>query len=272
MFQMKKVSIPDRKGKVYKRRAANGTIYIEFEFSREYDPQKQYARTKRTTIGKQCEDDTSSMFPNDNYYKFFPDAVVPMLDEYRSACLRVGAYILIRKVIRDYALDQKVSDIIGQDSGLFLDLAAYSIVCEDNAAQYYPDYAFNHPLFTKDMHICSDTKVSRFLQKITIDESVQFLNLWNAERDVREKIYISYDSTNKTCQAGDIELAEYGTPKDNSDKPVIGYAIAYDRDNREPLFYEDYPGSVADVSQFQYMLETARGFGYRNIGYNRAKL
>ena len=26
----------------------------------------------------------------------------------------------------------------------------YSIVCENNAGQYYPMYAYNHPLFTKD--------------------------------------------------------------------------------------------------------------------------
>ena len=52
---------------------------------------------------------------------------------------------------------------------------------------------------------------------------------WNRERNHRERIYISYDSTNKHCQAGDVELAEFGHEKDKQKKPVINYSIAYFR-------------------------------------------
>ena len=157
--------------------------------------------------------------------------------------------------------------IIGKDSGLFLDLTAYSIIAENNAAQYYPDYAYNHPLFTKNMRIYSDSKVSEFLNSMTDNQSVGFLNEWNASRDHRERIYISYDSTNKNCQAGDIEMAEYGHAKDDRSKPVINYSVAYDKNNREPLFYEEYPGSIVDISQLQYMLERAKGYGYKKVGF-----
>ncbi len=40
------------------------------------------------------------------------------------------------------------------------DLAAYSIVTENNAGQYYPEYAYNYPLFTQGMKLYSDSKVS----------------------------------------------------------------------------------------------------------------
>ena len=78
--------------------------------------------------------------------------------------------------------------------GLFLihiqkDLAAYSIISENNAGQYYPDYGYNHPLFTDKMRIYSDSKVADFITGITPDQSVGFLNEWNARRDHREKIY-----------------------------------------------------------------------------------
>jgi hypothetical protein len=109
-----------------------------------------------------------------------------------------------------YRLDEKIGEIIGKDAGLFLDLAAYSIVTENNAAQYYPDYAYNHPLFTTGMKVYSDSKVSSFLRDISRSDSIKFQNDWNKSRDHREKIYISYDSTNKHCQAGDIEITEYG--------------------------------------------------------------
>ena len=185
----------------------------------------------------------------------------------RSSCLRIGTFIIIRKIIEEYKLDDMIKRIIGRDSGLFLDFVAYSIITENNAGQYYPDYAYNHPLFTGNMRIYSDAKVSDFLNDITMDQSITFLNEWNESRDHRERIYISYDSTNKSCQAGDVEIAEFGHAKNGQDKPVFNYSIAYDRNNREPLFYEAYPGSIVDVSQLQYMLEKALGYGYKKVGF-----
>lgn len=92
--------------------------------------------------------------------------------------------------------------------GLVLDLAAYSIITENNAGQYYSDYAFNHLLFSDNMKIYSDSKVSDLLQSMTEEQSVGFLNDWSSSWDHREKIYISYDSTNKNCQAGEIKIIE----------------------------------------------------------------
>ena len=166
-----------------------------------------------------------------------------------------------------YGLEERIMEIIGKDAGLFLDLAAYAIVTENNAAQYYPDYAYNHPLFTDGMKVYSDSKISSFLRDISRDDSIKFLNEWNKGRDHREKIYISYDSTNKHCQAGDIEIAEYGHEKDRQKKPIFNYSIAYDRKNRLPLFYEAYPGSINDMSQLQFMLDKAAAYGYRNAGF-----
>lgn len=60
---------------------------------------------------------------------------------------------------------------------------------------------------------------------------------------------------------------EFGHPKEDRGLAVFNYAVAYDKTNREPLFYEEYPGSIVDVSQLQFMLEKARGYGYRNVGF-----
>lgn len=183
------------------------------------------------------------MLPNENYLKYFPDEDLPELRDRtkRSSCLRIGAWVVIRKIMEDY----KLADILRQyicekDLGLILDLAAYSLISENNAGQYYPDYAYNHPLFTNGMHIYSDSKVSDLLQSISAEMSASFLNDWNSTRDHREKIYISYDSTNKNCQAGDLEIIEYGHPKVDTGEAIFNYSIAYDTHNKEPLFYEEY--------------------------------
>ena len=208
--------------------------------------------------------------PNENYLKYFPDEDIPEVKDRtaRSSCLRIGAWLVIKKIIEEYKLTDILGKYIGmKDLGLLLDLAAYSIITENNAGQYYPDYAYNHPLFSNGMRIYSDSKVSDLLQSMTEEQSVSFLNDWNASRDHREKIYISYDSTNKNCQAGDIEIVEFGHPKADAGLPVFNYALAFDTQNREPLFYEKYPGSINDVTQLQVMLDKAAGYGYKKIGF-----
>ena len=37
--------------------------------------------------------------------------------------LRAGPYFVLRKIIAEYRLDEMLGDIIGKNSGLFLDLA-----------------------------------------------------------------------------------------------------------------------------------------------------
>lgn len=263
------VKLPDAPGKLVKVKKGD-TTYIDYEYDRTYDKTAKYTRPRRSTIGKLSKDDPAVMQPNQNFLKFFPDAELPEIKDRttRSSALRVGAYIVIKKILKDYGLVEILGEYFSEkDLGLFLDLAAYSIVCENNAGQYYPDYAYSHPLFTEDMRMYSDSKVSEFLNSVTADQSVGFLNTWNESRDHREKIYISYDSTNKNCQAGDIEMVEFGHAKVDMGLPVFGYAIAYDTNNREPLFYEKYPGSINDVSQLQFMIDKAQGYGYRKIGF-----
>ncbi|WP_230397660.1 IS1634 family transposase [Novisyntrophococcus fermenticellae] len=263
------VRIPSVQGKITLREK-NNAVYVVYEYDRIYDPERQYTFPKRVTIGKQSQADAALMQPNQNFLKYFPDAELPEEKNRisRSSCLRVGAYFVIRKIINDYNLLEILSAYFDEkELGLFLDLAVYSIVTENNAAQYYPDYAYNHPLFTYRMKQYSDVTVSDFLSSVTDDQSVGFLNTWNESRDHREKIYISYNSTNKNCQAGDIEMVEYGHPKVDMGVPIFNYAVAYDTNNREPLFYEKYPGSLNDVSQLQFMLDKAIGYGYKKIGF-----
>ena len=263
------VKIPFVQGKITRRKKKD-VVYIEYEYDRIYDPVRQYTFPKRVTIGKLSETDPELMQPNQNFLKYFPDAELPETKNRtsRSSCLRVGAYFVLRKIIEEYNLVELLGGYFEQrDLGLFLDLAVYSIIAENNAAQYYPDYTYDHPLFTNGMKQYSDSTVSDFLNSVTDDQSIGFLNSWNETRNHREKIYISYDSTNKNCQAGDIEMVEFGHPKVDVGQPVFNYAVAYDTHNQEPLFYEKYPGSLNDISQLQFMLDKAFGYGYKKIGF-----
>lgn len=263
------VDVPDEKGKITFREKGKAK-YVYYEYERVYDPKRKYTTVRRSTIGKMSDEEPSRMRPNENFRKFFPDAEVPEERENtgRSSALKAGTYMVINQVVKDLGLSEKLEAAFGaRNSGLILDLAAYSIITENNAAQYYPDYAYNHPLFTPNMRAYSDSTISDFLRDLSEDQRQMFLNLWNEERNKRERIYVSYDSTNKNCEAGDISMLEYGAAKVDAGLPIFNYAIGYDVNNREPLMYEKYPRSINDVSKLQYMIAKVKGYGYNNIGF-----
>ena len=263
------VEIPNLKGKITTKPKGDA-IYVNYELGRTYDPDKKYNVPKRVTIGKLSKSDHKMMIPNQNFLIYFPEVELPeeKFNSNRSSCLRIGAYIIIQRILDEYGIPALLRRYFeDKELGLFLDLIAYTITCENNAGQYYPIYAYGHPLFTEGMRFYSDTKVSDFLCGMTGEESVGFLNDWNDSCDHREKIYISYDSTNKNSEAGNIEMVEYGEPKVDVGAPIFNYSIAYDTQNAKPLFYETYLGSIADISQLEYMVGKAKGYGYKNIGF-----
>lgn len=263
------VEIPSVSNKITYRKK-NGKCYVYYEYDRIYDPQKQYTAVKRTMIGRRSEIDPSMLVPNQNFLKYFPDVELPEERQRsaRSSCLRVGTNIVLQKLIRESGVKTILQKYFKEkDLELLLDLASYSIIMESNVAQYYPDYAYNHAIYTEGMKIYSDSKVSDFFKSITDEQTIGFLNSWNEIKDHREKIYVSYDSTNKSCQAGDLDIVEYGHAKVEQGAPIFNYSIAYDTKNQVPLYYEAYPGSLNDMSQLQFMIDRASGYGYKKIGF-----
>lgn len=269
MYLKTLVKVPEVQGKITYR-TKGSTTYVEYESNRVYVPEKKYTTVSRKTIGKLTDAEKRIMQPNENFLKYFPETELPEEKDRssRSCALRIGTWVVIRKIVNDYKLPEILGRYVStKDAGLLLDLAAYSIVEEDNRAQHYPAYAFSHPLFTEGMRLYSDSKVSDFLQEMDAEVSAAFQNDWNEERNHREKIYISYDSTSKHCEAGDLRIVEKGHSKKHEETNIFNYAIAYDTQNREPLFYELYPGSINDISQFQCTVDKARGYGYKRIGF-----
>jgi len=268
MYLNTTVKIPEIKGKIISKKKGS-TTYILYQYGSEYNQEKRYAVPLRAIVGKVSPADTSLMFPNEKFQVYFPDAEIfeELPFAYRSCCLKIGASIIIKKTIDEYKLIPMLRKRFGNDTGLILDLISYLIIEEENAGQYYPDFAFTHPLFTEKMTIYSDVKICRLLASMTKDQCIGFLDDWNKHRDHKSRIYVSYDSTNKNSEAGEIDLVEFGKAKDDKGLPVFNLSIAMDKTNRVPLFYEEYPGSVTDVSQFTFMVDKVMEYGYSKIGF-----
>ena len=186
----------------------------------------------------------------------------------RADSLIIGPYAVVKAINNDYGLRDCLVTAIGEDKADFtIDIATYLIVTEGNQAQHYPAYAWDHSLFTKNMRIYSDSTISRHLRTITQGTISDFFKAWNVGIAKDKKINISYDSTNKNTQAGDLEFAEFGHAKTDKGTKIINTAIAYDPENKFPLFYEAYPGSIPDVSQLTFAIDMADDLGYENLRF-----
>ena len=207
------------------------------------------------------------MHPNEKYKIHYSDINTVELNEgnKRSQCLRTGGYSLIRKMFNDTKLNDIINPLFREKSGLIKDLVSYEIIEESNIMQHFEDYEYNHLLFNENMHIYSDSSVSDLLSKnITPDDINTFINAWTKINSSKGKIYISCDSTNSNCQATDIGLCEMGYAKLNPTKPIINLSIAFDEDNKIPLFYELYSGSIPDISCIDTMMHKANGYGFKD--------
>ena len=92
------VPIPQIHGKI---RIKKGT-YVELEISRKYVSRTKHSQPTRVAIGKVDPENKEYMFPNEAYYEHVPDPVYPeVISQARSKCLRIGTYLVIKKVIKD---------------------------------------------------------------------------------------------------------------------------------------------------------------------------
>ena len=116
MYLNCRIKIPDSGGKITIK-FVSGTSYVYLEQGRIYDKEKKYNVPKRTCIGKQDPEQTAFMYPNEKFLKFFPRELLPFERDtrIRSGCLHIGPFIVIRKIISDYHLDEMIGRIIGQD-------------------------------------------------------------------------------------------------------------------------------------------------------------
>lgn len=120
MYYDFQVEIPEAKGKIITKKKGSVT-YVLYQYGQEYKSEKRYAIPKRAIIGKVSSENSSMMFPNEQYQGYFPDAVLPgeRNDADRSCCLRIGSWIVIRHVLDEYHLSEMLYKPLGKIQGCF---------------------------------------------------------------------------------------------------------------------------------------------------------
>jgi len=106
------IKVPDIPGKITTKEKGNA-IYVNYEVGREYFPDRKYTIPKRVTIGKLSKADGKMMVPNQNFLTYFPEVELPeeKFNSNRSSCLRIGAYLIIQKVLDEYKIPELLEPV-----------------------------------------------------------------------------------------------------------------------------------------------------------------
>lgn len=258
MINYKPVDLPDRTVTV---RTKSGT-YVYLTQRVEYSSKLKCSRPKRIAIGKLNED--GMLIPNQNYFDLYGKPVELDVPGERADTVSCGPFVVVDAIARKTQLMDVLESVFPEQWEKILDLAAYMMMTENNVMQYFEDYGYHHALFN-DCNF-TDSTIGRLFDNMSIKDMDLFIRAWvkmHADKD----IYISYDSTNMNCVAGNLELAEYGHAKDNSDLPQINMSLGYNQTGNKPLFYSLYPGSIIDNTECEKMVERAKYYECENMGF-----
>ena len=258
MINYKPVDLPDRTVTV---RTKSGT-YVYLTQSVEYSSKLKCSRPKRIAIGKLNEE--GMLIPNQNYFGLYGKPVELDVPGGRADSISCGPFVVVDSIARKTQLMDVLESVFPEQWEKILDLATYMMMTENNVMQYFEDYGYHHALFNESNF--TDSTIGRLFDNMSIKDMDLFIRAWvkmHADKD----IYISYDSTNMNCVAGNLELAEYGHAKDNPDLPQVNMSLGYNQTGNKPLFYSLYPGSIIDNTECEKMVERAKYYECENIGF-----
>ena len=252
------VDRPDRTVIVH----ANNYDYVYLTEKVEYSSSLKRSVPKRTAIGKLNEE--GKLIPNQNYFEIFGNEEERIDPNDRADFISTGIHSAVNAIAKDLQLKDLLDSIFKENSKKILDVAMYLITRQNNAMYFFEDYGYAHSLFNEKNF--SDDTIGKLFEDIHVKDIDLFITSW-VHMHSSENIYISYDSTNMNCTAGNLELVEYGHAKDNADLPQVNVSLAYNQTDNVPLMYEVYSGSVIDNTECKKMVDRAVYYGCKNVGF-----
>ena len=248
-----KVKIP-RGSRIQKK---DNQYYVYKPVAYIYKKDKKQSIEKRVCIGRKIDDEY--MIPNTQYTKYYDD-VKRELNNPREFCdtLKIGNMLLIKKILKDTSLDD-ILEVHDDKKDMIINLASYLIIEGNSSFQHYPSFAYNHNIIGA---LYSDSYICKFLKSFSDKEKEVFLDAWNRINNKQDKLYINYDSTNTNVSSSGIELAEYGHAKKDEGLPQINISLASSLKDNTPLYYDIYPGSIIDNTEFNYSANKLISYGY----------
>jgi transposase len=249
------VNSPDDSGIVIKKAGKKGErfVYKQTSFFRN---EKGKPRNTAKIIGK-FDAGSGKMYPNSNYFELFN--VHPAFPD--VSVWDYGYSYLVQKCARDIGLSDCLEQALGELTTDIIVMAAY-IIREGNAMDGIDDWQRRN-YFSGFRELLTSQRTSRMFANITFERRLKFFKSW--VKTALTGGSVCYDVTSISSYSHEMISVERGYNRDGDDLAQFNLGMFCDENEKTPLYYNRYSGSLTDKTNLKYVLDNAKSVGIEKV-------
>jgi transposase len=254
------VDIPQGSGVHVKSAGAKAEKYV-YKYTKYFRNAEGKPRNKSVSIGK-FDPESRKMIPNNNYFRLYDTPVVNTQPEIAGmSVFDYGFSYLVLKCARETGLLECLSDAFGDRAMDILVASAY-IIREGNSMDGIDDW-LERTFFEGYSNILNSQKISRLFESFSTTQTHNFFQKWG--KIARTNGNVCYDVTSISSYSSTMTDVEYGYNRDGDDLPQFNLGLFCNEDNKLPLYFNRYSGSLTDKSNLKYVFANAKSVGIKNV-------
>lgn len=239
------------------RQSGGKPALVKYVLEAPYDKEKGYARPKRTTIGHQCVNSSTSMHPTSQYAQVFPSLWEQVSKEQvKPVVKRIGMFSACQAINAKIGIKDILDAVYGVDhAGAIMDYAMYSIIHHTDDTSAFSSKMRNELTYSRTPF--SDSYYSRLFEEgMSKEQELLLRRRWalQCKEDGVDMVWLCIDGSNDDCQSKGVELAEKGHAKSGKNINIVSFTYAVTPDGR-PVTYDAYRGGLVDTKAMKAVLD-----------------
>jgi transposase len=269
IYRYLKVDIPKERVTI-ERQPDGAPALIKYVLEAHYNREKGYAEPKRTTIGHQCLDDKSKMYPTSQYAKIFPQEWEKITNKRTVPTIkRIGMFSICQAINTRTGIKDLLDGVFGTDlSNAIMDFAMYSIIRRSNAADSFETQMRNQLLYSGSEGHNDTWYAEMFDHRLSKEQILLFKKNWllQCRQDGVEEVWLCVDGSNDDCRSRGVTIAEKGHAKSGgTSTPIVSFTYAV-TDAGLPVYFDTYHGGLVDCREMQKILDDISECGVKVKG------
>ena len=232
-----------------------GVTYV-YESVSFWDKEKKQSRNKQVCIGK-LDPITNKFIPS----KRLTPALAAIRDPEVTAFAEiVGPSTILDAITERLGLRSLLRSCFPEEHLQIL-MMAYYLVAQGGPLSGCKAWCKSHaPSIEASI---SSQRISEVLRSISLDRKQTFLNKWMHK--IFENDYLCYDITSISSYSELNEYIKYGHNRDKEQLPQLNLAILFGQRGRLPVYFQQIPGSITDVTTLHNLLKTFKALEMKAI-------
>ncbi|MDR0751821.1 MAG: transposase, partial [Christensenellaceae bacterium] len=255
----KPIPIPNDKG-IHIKKAGYKLECFVYKYTDYFRNAEGKPRNSAICIGK-VDSQTGLMIPNKNYYLTYE--CVNSLNLPNS--FHFGYSFIVEKIAHDIGLDECLKIAFGENrANAIMKIAAFTIL--NGSAIYVIEEWLETTYFESvDRPKLTSESVSTLFKNITYNERNMFFVNWISK--ICNEQTVCFDVTPVLTCFSDMPSVEREYNIDEENLNYFNLGVFCNENDRMPLYYNHYDGSLTDMTNLAYILENAAEVNLINIKF-----